>query len=274
MNFRHWLNTNFLGRPDTPLAPISADDMATLTAIEAVNGYTSIPNEAGQHSTSCGPMCTKPTVEPNLEGIQYAVNLEVLDISYIGQMPELSSFPKLHTLDFHGNQITDYSWLSGEHFPALTTLTLRSQKLSQNLGPEFSTLENLTSLLLMSTPMTELPAAVTELPNLKKLKISWSKMTTLPDSIGNLTSLEELDLSGYPVRRSSITSLPESLGNLSNLRVLNLAYLGYLTDLPGSLSGLPALEVADLSGVDVTDKHPVVKAWLDRGVEVRFDLPY
>lgn len=128
--------------------------------------------------------------------------------------------------------------------------------------------------MLMSTPMTELPAAATELPNLQKLKISWSKMTTLPNSIGNLTTLEELDISGYPVRWNSITYLPESLGSLPNLRVLNLAYLGNLTDLPTSLSGLPALEVADLRGIEVTESHPVVEAWLKRGVDVLLESLY
>lgn len=272
-DFRRHLNTYYLDRADTPDAPISAADMATITKIGAAGpeGRTSIPDINGEHVITCGPKCTKPAVEPNLEGLQYAVNLEELDISFVGQMPELGTFPKLRTMDFLSNTITDYSWLSGEHFPALSTLTLRTHDINLVLPAEFATLSQLTDLHIMATQMTELPVSVTELPNLKTLKVSWATLTTLPESIGNLTTLEELNLAFHFYIKGDLIQLPQSMGNLENLRRLSLPFQTQLSALPKSMATLPALEYVNLGGTPISEDNPVVAAWLNRGVEVVLD---
>lgn len=289
-DFRRYLNVNYFDRADNPQAPISADDMKTLTVLAANNSgayeldpvpaYTAeeanyridVPNADGETTLFCGPRCTEPAVTPSLEGLQYATNLEILMIARVADLPDPISFPKLHTVDIHLQSEDSLPGLNGENFPALTNLAVDSHVNTQ-LPADFATLSTLTNLEMSINGMQTLPQQVTELPALETLAVQTLSLTSLPESIGNLTTLRELNLpysglttlpagignlsnlevlhvNGNPMAGGYLTTLPESIGNLTNLRELNL-HTQPLSELPESIGNLVSLQDLNLKGTRI-----------------------
>src|SRR5262245_18925315 len=60
--------------------------------------------------------------------------------------------------------------------------------------------------------LTEIPAALFQMPGLRELNLTNNQLTSLPENFGQLTSLKKLYLNNNPLQ-----SLPESFGQLNRL---------------------------------------------------------
>lgn len=204
-DFRRYLNTEHLGRAATPNAPISAEDMKSVRVIAdpveatAADGtvrtvWTAlyVPNEAGEDYISCGPMCGGPATRPNLEGIQFAENLEVLAVRYVTGWPEPISYPKLHTLDLDFDGVSEIRGLNGEKFPALEDLTI-SGNTTPVFTDDFASLTTLKKFAFRSHGATELPQGIGELPALEELWVDAPNVTALPESLLQVDTLRTVN---------------------------------------------------------------------------------
>lgn len=157
----------------------------------------------------------------NIEGIQYFIHLESLDLSdnQIDTIPETM------------NQLTQ-----------LKNLILKNNRSLKELPDSIGELPQLSHLDLAWSSLTKLPTSIGDLSKLKKLTIEWNHLTSLPTTIGNLSELEELN-----ARSNEIKSLPTSIGQMTNLKRLSVDE-NQLTSLPetiGSLSNLEELFLGD-----------------------------
>ena len=244
-------------------APITTDEMATLTALEAP--------EASIH---------------NLTGLENATNLTSLDLKSndISDLSALAGLTNLTSLDLGGNNILDLSALAG--LTNLTSLDLGGNRFLSDLSAlagltnlrwlhlwyndiwdlsPLAGLTNLTSLGLRGNSIWDI-SALAGLTNLTRLDLhsnsvsdlsSLSGLTnltslTLPhNNISDLSALAELtNLTGLNLQYNSIWDI-SALAGLTNLTWLWLSS-NSLTDL-SSLSGLTNLRSLDLKYNNISD---------------------
>ena len=161
----------------------------------------------------------------SLEGIQYLVALETLDLAcnYISDISPLSGLVLLRSLDLSGNQISDLSPLA--HLQLLEELNLSNNRLESLAG-----LENL--------------------HRLRTLDISFNPVQDL-EPLRGLTVLESLDAMGAQIA---------DLSPLSELRrVRSLALDGNRIADISPLSGLTNLERLSLAKNAIVDVTPLAR---------------
>ena len=213
-----------------PNAPITPDEMATLTSLGAANKGIR-----------------------NLAGLEFATNLtrlalgvEVVDgrlvnSNDISNLSPLSGLTNLTWLSLSANSITDVSPLSG-----LTNLT-RLWLYTNNIT-DVSPLSGLTQLELLNLRANNITDV--SLSGLTQLEILDLSANSLADvSLSGLTRLEILDLSA-----NSLADV--SLSGLTNLTILWLR-ANNITDV-SPLSGLTNLRELDLESNIITDVSPLV----------------
>ena len=159
----------------------------------------------------------------NLEGLQHAPNLRLLDFSgnHISDLTPLANLTNLKELLLGENRISD-----------LTSL---------------ANLRNLDILILNGNDITDI-SPLGRLTNLWVLKMPYNGISNLAP-LANLTKLEELLLHGN--RISDISPL----GRLTNLRFLKMPYNG-ISDLT-PLANLTKLEELVLNGNRISDISPL-----------------
>jgi Leucine-rich repeat (LRR) protein len=90
--------------------------------------------------------------------------------------------------------------------------------------------------------LTSVPADIGNLSALKYLDLGDNYFTELPPEIGSLVNLETLQMDF-----TSLESLPPEIGNLHALKVLCLDNNYHLTDFPGEIANITALEKLSLT---------------------------
>jgi WD40 repeat protein len=116
----------------------------------------------------------------------------------------------------------------------LETLSISSSQLT-DFPTGVCELKKLRSLILDNNSFTSLPCSIGNLTELTELDLSYSKLIELPPEIGKLKKLETLTIGGNP-----IASLPDEMKFLSKLKTLNL-HDHHLTGFPSVLKGLKNL---------------------------------
>lgn len=235
-----------LGKPG-PDSPIYADDMASLTALSA----------GGRR------------VE-NLEGIQHAVNLQLLWLGYnrISDISPLSGLTGLRILWINSNPISDASG----GISALTNLTSLEELHLQSIGvTDFSPLSSLTNLKTLYLGQSVNVPDVSLLSGLVNLEILYFIYGGLSDiaPLASLSKLHYLDL-----ERNNVTDLSPLAGltqlNVLNLRYNNIADISPLVENGGLTGAGDEIDLRDnpLNAASVKRHVPALQA---RSVSVLYD---
>ena len=232
--------------------PITADEMATLTQLEARNTNIS-----------------------DLTGLEHAHNLQRLDFSgdwvsgtgltnsnEVSNVSLLSGLTQLTSLDLGGNNVSDISPLAG-----LTNL--KSLFLGGNSVSDISTLADLTKLTQLELGGNNISdiSPLAELTNLTLLFLGGNSVSDI-SAVANLAKLTRLDL-GY--NNISDISVLSSLTNLMELYLggNNISDISPLVANTG-LGKQDAVDVRNnpLNSASVQTYIPALKS---RGVTVRFE---
>ncbi|MCY6483258.1 leucine-rich repeat domain-containing protein [Clostridium aestuarii] len=183
----------------------------------------------------------------DLEGIQYAINLEDLNLlnQDINDIHQLSKLVNLKALGLVGNKIKEIS--------ALRNLTkLKMLAISHNNITDITPLENLVkleSLLAQNNNISDI-SSLSRLIEMEWLYLENNKISDIKP-LENLTKLEALNLDNNYIE--DIKPLKD-LTNLDGLQIKN----NRIYDI-GILRGLNGLEVLTLSGNKIIDYSPVEK---------------
>lgn len=150
----------------------------------------------------------------------------------------------LSTLTVMGGTVTDITGIG--YAVNLTSLTVMGTGITA-LPAEISNLVNLTELNLTSNALTGagLPGSLWTMAGLTVLDLKLNNITSISPGLGNLTNLTELNL--YD---NGLESLPDELGNLINLRELYL-HRNSLSSLPDTIGSLTSLETLTLWENDI-----------------------
>lgn len=176
--------------------------------------------------------------------IMRLTNLESLDLRFTGltSLPsDIENLIGLKSLDISKNQLIK--------LPDSISQLHNLESLSSSYVGVGPLPENLTTLNIHNSELSEIPQNIFQLTKLKSLRISCfsaynmfdDMFTTLPTDLSLLSNLESLDLS-----YNDIELLPESIGALVNLSCLNLGH-NSLNALPESIGRLEKLKELDLS---------------------------
>ncbi|MYC74413.1 T9SS type A sorting domain-containing protein, partial [Candidatus Poribacteria bacterium] len=207
----------------SPNTPITAEDIATLSEIDAADREIS-----------------------DLTGLEFAKNLIVLflDINPLSDLSPLSALTKLRELYFSDTQVVDLSPLSGLH--ALEVIGAEATRI-RSLAP-LAGLKNLQKLNTVDSDITDL-SPLAGLTNLTRLRLYDVKATDLSPLKG-LTKLKWLGLT----HTDNISNLLP-LSGLTELKHLDL----HNTDISdvSALAGLVNLETLILSENRIVDVSPL-----------------
>jgi len=177
----------------------------------------------------------------NLSGLEYAVNLGVLDLYYnqISDLSPLSNLTNLQMLGLVSNQISNIS-------PLANLTNLQVLELSDNQISDLSPLSNLTNLQwlrLNSNQISDI-SPLANLTNLKNLELDDNQISDI-SLLANLTNLQDLSL-----RHNQISDI-RTLSNLTNLQWLSLS--GNRISNISPLANLTNLQVLELSDNQISD---------------------
>lgn len=204
----------------------------------------------------------------DLTGLEFATNLEYLDLRYcfdINDISPLGGLPSLRYLNLSGCDLTNLHQLSA--LTALQTLTLRNLDLTDVGGLE--DLNQLRELDLGSSDIGDI-SALQHLPELRVLHLKHAKIADL-SPLAFLTNIRELDLNGVEIedlsllspltqlRRLDLTSVNiEDLGPLSSLTLLQelILFNGSFSDL-SALRFMPHLNRLTIQNCPVRDITPL-----------------
>ncbi|WP_407269753.1 leucine-rich repeat domain-containing protein [Radiobacillus sp. PE A8.2] len=227
----------------------------------------------------------------DLEGLQYAINLEELTLSYnqFDDLTPISGLTSLKHLNIDSSMLDDISAISGltnlisldighnqiSKLTALNNLTnlteLRIQATPIDDLTPLSNLTNLTSLYLMDTDITDL-SPISSLTNLTELTVNRQQfedddiqpifqlpnLTYLSLNDNNITDLSRFtvftDLEELSlVDNKGITDI-QPLESLDHLEALNIAYLENLGDAGVAvLEGLTQLKELNVAGLNLSN---------------------
>ncbi len=207
---------NALGTPAG--APITTDDMATLTQLDARHANIS-----------------------DLTGLEDATNLASLTLwgNNVSDISAIAGLTKLTRLILFGNSISDISVLAG-----LTNLT--GLGLGRNSISDISAIAGLTKLTglgLGSNSISDI-SALSKLTNLKSLNL-WENSISNISALSRLANLKSLDL------RSNLLSDISALAKLTNLTTLYLQY-NNISDI-SAVAGLTKLTTLYLGNNNISD---------------------
>ncbi len=217
----------------------------------AVEAQLHVSNPTSADMRSLGYLVAAGKGITDLTGLEYAVNLNILNLSnnpvtdlsplsglteltrlYLNEtgtadVRSLQGLKKLQFLSLDYNQIADVSALSG--LSQLTELHLSSNKIS-NLAP-LSGLVKLTILDLSDNEITDI-SALAGLTSLTDLSLSYNQITDLC-ALAGLTKLTELDLGLNEI--TDITALSDLQDlkelQLGNNRISDIAPLAHMAKL-------------------------------------------
>ncbi len=149
----------------------------------------------------------------SLEGLQYAINLENLDLrnNQISNLNPLSTAKSLVSVNLGGNAISDITGIS-------TLSNLNTLYLAKNSISNISDLSNLTKLKILSVKENQISdiAALSGLVNLERLYLSYNSISDI-SALSDLTKLKTLSLKENQIKDIS------ALSELVNLEQLYLS---------------------------------------------------
>ena len=195
----------------------------------------------------------------NLEGLQYAVSLEILDLSD-NQLSTLKSnafagLSNLQNLSLYGNQLTTIESGAFAGLPNLEVLNLTNNPLGTLNSNTFTGLTRLQTLYFSTSQLTTLKSnAFAGLSNLEVLYLENNRLSTLErGAFDGLTNLQVLSFYNDYVFYPDYNQLSDisALSNLTNLQTLNL-YNNQVNDI-SPLSELTNLQSLDLSSNPLSD---------------------
>lgn len=155
----------------------------------------------------------------------------------------ISQSPKLTSLQF------------SEDFQQLHTLQISETGITEIPASVFH-LAELKYFVLRKNPVATIPAQIKKLQKLEGLNLQYLPIQEVPAEIGQLHQLTRLEISnsyrsvkpGSPANKfTGIKTLPKSIGQLSGLKNLILDHNG-LEKLPGETGNLAELTMLSLSG--------------------------
>ena len=215
----------------------------------------------------------------DLTGMQYALNMQALDVSGnpIQKIPqEMKGLKNLICLDLSGcslAKVPDTVW----KMKTLQYLYLAENEIAA-LPPEIADLKDLRDLVLDHNQLGGLPDQIGSLPKLQTLSASCNgigalpasmkdctgltalyltgnRLGEIPDWIGSLTGLEVLVADGNEIR-----SLPGSMSNLDDMKTLSVAF-NRISRFPPCLSGMDGLETLYLTANDIKELPADLPDW-------------
>ena len=209
----------------SPNAPITAEDMATLTRFEA-----------------------EKTDIQDLTGLQYAIHLEILKLrgNPISDLSPLKELVRLKILDIDWTNVNDLSPLA-----ELSNLQHLQAWNNDSAISDLSPLADLTNLIHLDISGSDKLTDISPLANLTKLNLLrlYNNAITDVTPLAKLTNLTVLILNRNPVSNLSV------LAKLTRLRSLFIAH-NAVTDIT-PLTELVALEELELLGNTVKDIAPL-----------------
>ena len=209
----------------SPNAPITAEDMATLTRFEA-----------------------EKTDIQDLTGLQYAIHLEILKLrgNPISDLSPLKELVRLKILDIDWTNVNDLSPLA-----ELSNLQHLQAWNNDSAISDLSPLADLTNLIHLDISGSDKLTDISPLANLTKLNLLrlYNNAITDVTPLAKLTNLTVLILNRNPVSNLS------TLAKLTRLRSLFIAH-NAVTDIT-PLTELVALEELELLGNTVKDIAPL-----------------
>ena len=149
----------------------------------------------------------------SLEGLQYAKNLQRLQLATNGEITDispLSTLTNLETIEIFGDPFTDLTPLS--NLPNLKNLIVVNNNIS-DISP-LQTITSLESLSIANQPVTDI-TALEFLPNLKSLALSRLDITTINSLVNNTNFAAGDELR---IDQSIIDSSPQILNEIEILR--------------------------------------------------------
>eukprot|EP00268_Persea_americana_P056494 TRINITY_DN6671_c0_g1_i3.p1 TRINITY_DN6671_c0_g1~~TRINITY_DN6671_c0_g1_i3.p1 ORF type:complete len:966 (-),score=205.83 TRINITY_DN6671_c0_g1_i3:284-3181(-) len=175
-------------------------------------------------------------------------SLRVLDLSgnsFIGPLPDFSSFEQLQILDISENYISgDFpSWVG--KLSGLTSLSLAENDFNEGGIPEsLGNLKNLTLIYMANCNFSgEIPSSIFELSLLETLDFSKNKLSGMfPKAITNLRYLKKIEL----YSNNLTGKIPPELANLTRLREFDISHNQMTGDLPVEIGNLTELVVFQL----------------------------
>ena len=232
--------------PGSADGPVAIPDPNLRAAIEAALGKASGEPITESEMATLTELNVPGADISDLSGLEFAVNLTVLDTQYnygITDISPLSGLTNLETFYLGCNRFTDLAPLSG-----LTNLT--DLDIGGNGFTDISSLSGLTKLTRLHVGNNDLTdvSALSGLTNLTELGLGGSEITDLTPLTG-LTNLEHLIL-----LTNNITDV-SPLSGLTKLDYLDLRH-NAITDI-SPLSGLPNLGVLQLRNNDISIVPPL-----------------
>ena len=196
----------------------------------------------------------------SLEGLQFAVRLEELNISYsfLDDISAIKSLIYLRSVHFHKSKINNIEAL--KNLVNLQNLQISSSKLS-NLEA-IKSLTNLKDIRMFSNQITDL----NPLKNLTNLETLWLAGNSISkfEILGNMPYLK--NLTAKPIEASNIMSIIPKLSNLTHLYLNG----GTLTNID-AISSLSKLEVISLSSNQISNISPLKNMSNLRYVNLKFN---
>ncbi|MBL4634280.1 MAG: leucine-rich repeat domain-containing protein [Kofleriaceae bacterium] len=165
-------------------------------------------------------------------------NFALEDYEVLGELTELESLSISNSTDVHS---TPASVFTLKKLKALTILPMYNAGSAGIDGLEnIGELEDLEELVIVGSPIREVPAGICKLQRLRILNLKDNKSLTSIENLHDLPLLEELDLSSCDLRE-----IGEAFSTLKSLKKLDLSRNKTLENIDG-LRDLPALESLQL----------------------------
>lgn len=229
------------------LKMIGRDDLSFISKIVAEN--VAIRNLTHEEESNL----SKDYVDVNISNLdlrtipiifhQHTYEIETLDVSdnpaiYI-PLDFIQSCTNLSSIKSSRNGCSKFpsNFLEASN---LTTLIMDSNYLD-DIPAKIGNLTNLEVLRLNSNQLFHLPKAFGKLSNLTTLNLSSNFFSQYPECINELSNLQDLDLS-----YNDLSGIPDSIGKLTKLTKLNLSTNKLSKSLPGAMSGLLMLKRLDI----------------------------
>ncbi|XXG39502.1 hypothetical protein AAC387_Pa01g0446 [Persea americana] len=215
---------------------------------ESPCNFSGISCDPNTHQVT-GISLANQSLEGNIPSqLANCTSLRVLNLSgnsFIGPLPDFSSFEQLQILDISENYISgDFpSWVG--KLSGLTSLSLAENDFNEGGIPEsLGNLKNLTLIYMANCNFSgEIPSSIFELSLLETLDFSKNKLSGMfPKAITNLRYLKKIEL----YSNNLTGKIPPELANLTRLREFDISHNQMTGDLPVEIGNLTELVVFQL----------------------------